>query len=244
MNIYAISDLHLSGEPPTKPMEKFGDHWLGHKEKIKDNWLNTVQEDDYVIIAGDISWAMNLQEAAVDLDWIASLPGHKILLRGNHDYWWSSLSKLRKAYPSFTFLQNDSIVLELPSAGSNEDESAPSTRIAICGTRGWLLPSSEKFTEEDNKIYLREGIRMELGLQQAAKAEPNQLVLAMHYPPLFAAEETTVFTQLLEKYHVQQCVYGHIHGENHVTTFEGQRNGVTYKLVSCDTQGFQLYKLI
>lgn len=233
MHIYAIADLHLSGEPASKPMEKFGEHWLGHKEKIKYNWLNTVQPEDYVIVAGDISWAMNLPEADVDLQWIAALPGHKILLRGNHDYWWTSVSKMRKLYPEFIFLQNDSSVLELDGL-----------KVAVCGTRGWTLPSSEKFTEEDNKIYLREGVRMELGLQQAMKAEPDILVLAMHYPPLFAPEECTVFTDLIEKYQVKHCVYGHIHGENHVITFEGERKGVTYKLVSCDTQGFELYKII
>lgn len=233
MHIYAIADLHLSGEPASKPMEKFGEHWLGHKEKIKYNWLNTVQPEDYVIIAGDISWAMNLPEAEVDLQWIEALPGHKILLRGNHDYWWTSVSKMRKLYPEFIFLQNDSSVLELDGL-----------KVAVCGTRGWTLPSSEKFTEEDNKIYLREGVRMELGLQQAMKAEPDILVLAMHYPPLFAPEECTVFTDLIEKYQVKHCVYGHIHGENHVITFEGERKGVTYKLVSCDTQGFELYKII
>ena len=237
MHIYAIGDLHLSGEPPTKPMEKFGEHWLGHKEKIKYNWLNTVQPEDYVIIAGDISWAMNLPEAEVDLKWIAELPGKKILLRGNHDYWWTSVSKMRKLYPEFIFLQNDSTLVELTQGEGVQ-------KVAICGTRGWTLPSSEKFTDEDNKIYLREGVRMELGLQQAAKLEADVLVLAMHYPPLFAPEETTVFTDLLEKYQVQTCVYGHIHGENHVITFEGERNGVNYKLVSCDTQGFELYKII
>lgn len=234
MHIYAIADLHLSGEPASKPMDKFGVHWADHKEKVKNNWLNTVQPEDYVIIAGDISWAMTLAEAAVDLEWVAQLPGHKILLRGNHDYWWASISKMRNTYPDFIFLQNDSTILETPEG----------QKIAICGTRGWLLPSSERFSEEDNKIYLREGVRMELGLQQAQKAEPDKLILAMHYPPLFAAEENTVYTELLEKYQVETCVYGHIHGENHVITFEGTRNNVTYKLVSCDTQNFELYKIL
>lgn len=237
MHIYAIGDLHLSGEPPTKPMEKFGEHWLGHKEKIKENWLRTVTPEDYVIIAGDISWAMNLPEAEVDLHWIAKLPGHKILLRGNHDYWWASVSKMRKLYPEFIFLQNDSTLVELAAEAGTQ-------RVAVCGTRGWTLPSSEKFTEEDNKIYLREGVRMELGLQQAAKLEADTLILAMHYPPLFAPKEVTLFTELMEKYQVHTCVYGHIHGENHVITFEGERNGVNYKLVSCDTQNFELYKII
>ena len=230
MHIYAIGDLHLSGEPPTKPMEVFGEHWLGHKEKIKANWLNTVTADDVVIICGDISWAMGLQNAAPDLAWLAELPGRKLLLRGNHDYWWASLAKMQQLYGEhFEFIQNDCTM-----AGD----------IAICGTRGWLLPSSDNFTEEDDKIYKREAIRLEMSLQAALKHEPESIIVALHYPPLFQAEERTAFTELLEKYEVKYCVYGHIHGENHVLAFEGERNGVNYKLVSCDTQGFELTKIV
>ena len=115
---------------------------------------------------------------------------------------------------------------------------------AICGTRGWVLPSAEDFSEEDDKIYKREAIRLEMSLQAAAKQNPARIIVAFHYPPLFAAEEHTLFTDLLEAYHVNYCVYGHIHGENHVLTFEGEREGVNYKLVSCDTQGFTLTKII
>lgn len=235
MHIYAIGDLHLSGEPASKPMEIFGEHWAGHKEKIQQNWLATVQDEDYVIIAGDISWAMNLKEAAVDLEWLAALPGHKLLMRGNHDYWWTSLSKMRQQYEGkFAFLQNSSINLELEDA----------TKVAICGTRGWLLPSAEKFTAEDDKIYRRESIRMELGLQEAVKQKPDILIQALHYPPLFKEDEHTLFTEIMQKYGVQYCVFGHIHGENHITMFEGQRDGISYKLVSCDTQGFKLFQIL
>ncbi len=230
MNIYAIADLHLSGEPPSKPMDVFGAHWAGHKEKIEQNWLDTVQADDVVIIAGDISWALGLHQAAEDLSWIAALPGRKLLLRGNHDYWWASPAKLRAAYGAdFTFLQNNAIMIG---------------DIAICGTRGWILPSAENFTDEDRKIYDREAIRLQLSLDAARAQDAKHIIVAMHYPPLFAAEEVTKFTDLLEQYHVEHCVYGHIHGEEHVITFEGERNGVQYKLVSCDTQGFTLYKII
>lgn len=235
MHIYAIGDLHLSGEPASKPMEIFGSHWAGHKEKIRKNWLATVQDEDYVIIAGDISWAMSLKEAAVDLEWLAALPGHKLLMRGNHDYWWSSLSKMRQLYQNkFEFLQNSSLSFSLEDG----------TKVAICGTRGWLLPSAERFTAEDDKIYKREGIRMELGLQEALKDEPDILIQALHYPPLFKAEEHTLFTDIMEKYKVKHCVFGHIHGENNLAVFEGLRDGISYKLVSCDTQGFTLYKIL
>ena len=230
MHIYAIGDLHLSGEPPTKPMEIFGEHWLGHKEKIKQHWLETVTADDTVIICGDISWAMSLEGAAQDLDWLAQLPGRKLLLRGNHDYWWTSLAKMQKRFGEhFEFLQNGCIILG---------------DIAVCGTRGWILPSAENFTPEDEKIYKREAIRLELSLQAAVKEEAATIITAFHYPPLFAPTEQTAFTDLLEKYNVQHCVYGHIHGENHVITFEGEREGINYKLVSCDTQDFRLYKII
>ena len=135
MHIYAIGDLHLSGEPASKPMEVFGEHWRNHKEKVAANWQNTVTAQDTVIVCGDISWAMTLEEAAQDLDWLAQLPGRKLLLRGNHDYWWSSLSKMQQRYGAhFEFLQNDCIMAE---------------DIAVCGTRGWLLASvtpTEKFT--------------------------------------------------------------------------------------------------
>jgi len=230
MNIYAIGDLHLSGEPPAKPMEIFGEHWLGHKEKIKNNWLATVTDGDVVIICGDISWAMGVKNAAEDLAWLAQLPGRKLLLRGNHDYWWSSLAKMQQLYGEhFEFIQNDCTMVD---------------NISICGTRGWVLPSAENFSAEDEKIYKREALRLELSLKAAQHHNPEQLIVAMHYPPLFAADEHTLFTDLMEKYHVNHCVYGHIHGENHVLTFEGEREGVNYKLVSCDTQGFALTRIL
>lgn len=230
MHIFAIGDLHLSGEPQKKPMEIFGEHWAGHKEKIKQSWLEQVGPEDTVLICGDISWAMNLQEALVDLEWIAKLPGRKLLIRGNHDYWWTSLSKMKKQLgDSFEFVQNDVIMVD---------------KIAVCGTRGWLLPSAESFSEEDDKIYKREGIRLELSLEAAKKLEPEAVVVMLHYPPLFAAEEETVFTQLMEKYSVKYCVYGHIHGENKISTYEGERRGVSYKLVSCDTQKFRLFQIL
>lgn len=229
MSIFAIGDLHLSGEPPAKPMEIFGEHWLNHKEKIKSNWLNSVTEQDTVIICGDISWALQLNEAKPDLDFITALPGQKILLRGNHDYWWTSLKKMQQfTQNQFLFLQNNCIVA---------DETV------ICGTRGWILPSSENFTEDDSKIYQRESMRLELSLQAAKNSGLTNIIAAFHYPPLFESNEQNLFTDLLEKYQVQQCIYGHIHGENHVATFEGLRNGIKYKLVSCDTQEFKLTKI-
>ena len=229
MIVYAIGDLHLPGGDD-KPMAVFGAHWEGHWEKICQDWRARVTTQDVVLIPGDLSWAMQLEHALDDLHAIAALPGRKILLRGNHDYWWSSLSKMQQRYGAhFEFLQNDCIMAE---------------DIAVCGTRGWLLPSAESFSEADRKIYNREGIRLELSLQQAHKTQAQQIITAFHYPPLFARTEHTCFTNLMLQYGVQHCVYGHIHGENHIPVFEGLREGINYKLVSCDTQGFQLYKVI
>ena len=211
-------------------MEIFGEHWAGHKEKIKNNWLQQVSPEDIVLICGDISWAMHLTDAIPDLEWVAQLPGRKLLLRGNHDYWWSSLAKMKQLFgDKFAFIQNDVVMID---------------NIAVCGSRGWLLPSSEKFSAEDDKIYQREGLRLELSLKAAAKLEPEMIITMLHYPPLFAPDEESLFTNLMETYHVDYCVYGHIHGENNISTFEGIRKGVNYKLVSCDTQGFRLYQII
>lgn len=229
MSIYAIGDLHLSGKPPAKPMEIFGEHWCNHKEKIKANWLANIHPQDTVIICGDTSWALQLEEAQPDLDWIAQLPGQKILLRGNHDYWWTSLKKMQTfTNNNFSFLQNNCFIAE---------------NTAICGTRGWLLPSAENFTENDDKIYQRESMRLELSLRAAKNTAAEKIIAVFHYPPLFTAEEHNLFTDLLEKYQVTHCIYAHIHGEHNTFTFEGLRNGINYKLVSCDTQKFQLYKI-
>lgn len=229
MSIFAIGDLHLPGGDK-KPMDVFGAHWERHFERICADWQSRVKPEDIVLIPGDISWAMQLGDALNDLREIAKLPGTILLLRGNHDYWWSSLSKMQQRYGAhFEFLQNDCIMVE---------------DIAVCGTRGWLLPSAESFSDADRKIYNREGIRLELSLQQAHKMQAQQIITAFHYPPLFARTEHTCFTNLMLQYGVQHCVYGHIHGENHIPVFEGLREGINYKLVSCDTQGFQLYKVI
>ncbi len=230
MHIYAIGDLHLSGDPPSKPMEIFGEHWAGHKDKVRANWLQTVTDDDIVIICGDISWALQLEEAKSDLQWLAALPGSKILLRGNHDYWWTSLKKMQQfTENNFLFLQNNCLMYG---------------NTAICGTRGWILPSSDSFMQEDQKIYQRESIRLELSLQAARAQQAEKIICVFHYPPLFAESEHNLFTDLLEKYPVTDCVYGHIHGENHISVYEGMRTGVRYKLVSCDTQQFKLYHIL
>ena len=153
MGLYAISDLHLalSGD---KPMDVFGEHWYKHHEKIKENWLEKISDKDTILIAGDISWSMKMEEGLKDLDWIHELPGRKIFVRGNHDYWWQSISKLNNLYEDMNFIQNNYFTYE---------------DYAICGTRGWTCPGGEHFTEHDEKIYSRELIRLKLSLDLAVK---------------------------------------------------------------------------
>ena len=229
MHIYAIGDLHLSGEPASKPMEVFGEHWRNHKEKVAANWQNTVTAQDTVIVCGDISWAMTLEEAAQDLDWLARLPGRKLLLRGNHDYWWSSLSQLRACLPeNMHAVQNDAF-----DAGD----------CVFCGTRGWTIPLGQNATAQDEKLYRREALRLEMSLKDAARIANGRPIFAMmHYPPLLpeTARQGTEFTRLLSEYGVKRCVYGHLHGQSVQRGFSGSYRGVRYDLVSCDALGFAL----
>lgn len=227
MDIYALSDLHLS-LAIEKPMEIFGAVWHEHWLKIEKNWNETVKDDDIVLIPGDISWAMSAEDAKKDIDFIAALKGKKVLLRGNHDYWWDSVSKVREAFKEVLFIQNDVLF-----AGN----------IAICGARGWKTPLDESFDKKnDEKIYRRELIRCELSLK-AAKST-GETVFMSHYPPVLKDGQSTGFSELIEKYNVKKAVYGHVHGsENFKNIFEGTKNGVSYSLVSADYIGFKPLKI-
>ena len=221
MKIYAISDLHLSNSCD-KPMDVFGGHWENYVSKIKENWKAKVAEDDLVLIAGDISWAMKLEEAKSDLEWIDELPGKKIIIKGNHEYWWKSISAVRELLPaSMMAIQNDAIKID---------------NYVICGTRGWNVPETGKeFLEEDLKIYKRETERLKLTLMFAKnlKQEGDKLVAMMHFPPFGNGEEQTEFTKLFAEYGVDKVVFGHIHGYTNCplkTTIDG----VEYIFTSCD----------
>ena len=225
MKLYAISDLHLSGHTP-KPMDVFGKQWEGHWAKIKSAWQQTVSQDDAVLLPGDISWAMTLEEAEEDLYEISALPGRKILLRGNHDYWWNSVNRIRSRLPQgMQALQNDAV--RIGSA-------------VICGTRGWTCPGSSSWEGDDEKIYKREVIRLKLTLDAAAKlVKPGDTLIAMlHFPPFNERQESSAFTSLLQEYGVSITVYGHLHGINTGSAIEGLRNGVMYHMVSCDYINF------
>lgn len=229
MRIYAIGDLHLPGAQ-SKPMDVFGAHWEGHFEKIEQDWRSRVQPDDTVLVPGDLSWAMTLEEAAPDLKRICALPGRKLLLRGNHDYWWSSLMRVRALLPEGNWaLQNDA--RDIGDA-------------VVCGTRGWNVVADNSTDAQNLKIYRRELMRLELSLKDAAaKAQGRPIVCMLHFPPFGEKKEDSGFTQLLEAYGVHTCVYGHLHGEGIRSAFEGERGGVRYKLVSCDSLGFRLHEV-
>jgi uncharacterized protein len=230
MSIYAIGDLHFSGTPPTKPMDIFDDKWKDHREKILDSWSSTVHEQDTVILCGDTSWAMDYKTAlADDLNAIIALPGEKIILKGNHDYWWTSLKKMENLTENkLRFLQNKFYAVD---------------GVAICGTRGWDLPFMEDFSETDTTILKRECGRLETSLQQAIAEHYSKIIVALHYPPLYKNMESSALTDIMEKYGVQQCAFGHVHGLDAESVFQGTKNTITYKLVAADYTAFQLVKL-
>ena len=227
MRLYAIGDLHLPGGQE-KPMDVFGEHWEGHFDRIAADWRERVTADDVVLIPGDTSWAMQLSDALPDLNAISELPGRKILIKGNHDYWWGGIGQVRRALPAgMQAIQHD--VVDLGD-------------VVVTGTRGWAYPTAETpLSQEDERIFNREMIRLELALQAAQKAAGERPILVMlHYPPLYQQDRDTPFTSLLEKYAVHTVVYGHLHGAGIRAGFTGMWNGVRYQLASCDSLGFTL----
>ena len=227
MKIFAIADLHLSfDESIDKPMDKFGPGWENHTERLKANWERLVSEEDIVLIPGDISWALRIEEAMADFEWIHGLPGTKLISKGNHDLWWNRIKYLNSLYDDIIFLQNDCY------QAAGED-------IVITASRGWPYPGSDEYTDHDEKIYARELHRMRLGLEAARKAAPESGIIAcLHYPPGNPSGAETGFTKLLEEYGVEKCVYGHLHGmPAYETGIRGKVRGVEYILVSLDYLG-------
>ena len=214
MRIFAISDLHLSINNP-KPMDIFGPVWSNYLEEIENDWREKITDDDVVLMAGDFSWAMKLADAKTDIDYISKLPGKKIIIRGNHDYWWEGIGKVRAVLPpNFYAIQNDSLKIG---------------NVIFCGTRGWTL--------DDEKLVNRELIRLEMTLKDAKSKmqDGDRLVCMLHYPPFDKFGNETAFSKLIESYPVTAVVYGHLHGYvssniKNITT----HNGVDYYLTSCD----------
>lgn len=227
MKIFAIGDLHLSFNEQ-KPMDVFGEHWLNHYKRIKNDWIQRVTDEDVVLIAGDTSWAMNIEDALVDLEWIDALPGTKYLIKGNHDYWWKSVTKLNEQFKTLHFIQNNSFEIG---------------DYAICGTRGWMLESSE-LSEQDQKIFNREIMRLERSVRDAVKMN-KKIIAVMHYPPMMKNQVDSGFSEILEKYGVSVVVFGHLHDSyswNQAIT--GEHRGVEYHLVSCDYLDFHLKEIV
>ena len=221
MKIFAISDLHIAGTPE-KSMEVFGGSWIGYLDKIKADWESKVSEEDIVLISGDISWAMTLDDAIKDIYTLKNLKGKKVFIKGNHDYWWNGIGKIRAALPEdFYALQNDSVKFG---------------DVILCGSRGWCVPGSPEFGEHDEKIYLRETERFRLSLKSAVKLKENgdKLIAMVHYPPFTPRHEDTAFTKIFEEYNVDKVVYGHLHGKFLKVDRFTVKNGIEYYLTSCD----------
>lgn len=232
MKLFALGDPHLSFDKDGneyKPMGIFGDTWQNHGEKIRMHWLSLISEEDVVLLPGDISWAMTLEEFQPDLEFLASLPGRKIIAKGNHDLWWDSLSKIRKILPEgFDVLQNNSFVF-----GDT----------AVCGTRGWMCPETAEdgtpiFSDpHDEKIFQRELGRLKLSLDSVPKHIPNKIVM-LHYPPVNGKLEKSALVELMEQYGVDTCLYGHLHSYAMHNSLNGEHWGIQFQLVSADYLGF------
>lgn len=279
MKVFAIGDLHLSGNPPTKPMDIFGPHWDNHWARIKEHWANNVTDEDIVFLVGDMSWALRLNEAACDLQEIASMPGKKYMIRGNHDYWWSSANKMRNLMgDAITFLQGHG------TAKLIQTEEGPRI-IAFGGTRAYLCPGDSHFSPEtDQSIYERELMRTEAALQEMdiavetlleqLTAETNMEItgseitenttgseisepltidiqnipvtklLLLHYPPFNESNAPSGFTDLMEQYNVDTCIFGHLHDQISFKRIPKEFGSTKLELVSADYLDFKLKQIM
>ena len=234
MSIYVIADLHLSFNNP-KPMDIFGDNWASHEDKIKNDWIQKVKEEDLVVIPGDFSWETYLKDTKLDFQYLNSLPGKKLLLKGNHDYWWTTVTAMRKYlqdnnFNNIDFLYNNSYEFE---------------NKILCGTRGWSIADEET----DKKLIRRELIRLELSIKDGICKYGNdkEIIVFMHYPPITKAriisQQEAEFVNLMKKYNVKRCYYGHLHGISISDAIEGNVEGIEFKLVSADSMDFKLLKI-
>lgn len=233
MSIYVIGDLHLSFNT-NKPMDIFGENWVGHEEKIRKDWINKVNNDDLVVLPGDFSWSTYLQETNKDFEYLNNLPGKKILLKGNHDYWWTTLTSMKRY-----LLENNFDTIDFLYNNSFEYGEC-----ILCGTRGWSLTDEEN----EGKLINRELQRLELSLKDGIKkyGEDKEIIVFMHYPPI---TNTTIlnqemeFVKLMKKYNVKKCYYGHLHAASINDAIQGNVEGIDFKLISADNLDFKLEKI-
>ncbi len=228
MALYAIGDLHLCLGAP-KPMDIFGGAWVGYMDKLKAG-MSAIGPEDTTVLMGDLSWALSLEESREDFAWINRIPGRKIILKGNHDYWWSTATKFydfckANGFENLHILNNNCYEYE---------------QWAICGTRGWFF-EEEKSGTHDEKIFRRELLRLEASLK--AGGDRTKIVF-LHYPPVYKGYECPQILELLHRYGVRQCFYGHLHGGSHNLAIEGMTDGIEYRLLSADRLNFRPYRII
>lgn len=228
MALYAIGDLHLCLGAP-KPMDVFGGAWLGYMEKLKQG-VSAIKPEDTTILLGDLSWALGLDAAREDFAWINEIPGTKIILKGNHDYWWSTAAKF------YSFCENNGFTNQWILNNNHYEYEG----IALCGTRGWFFEEARS-DEHDEKVFKRELLRLEASLKSAGDM---QKLVFLHYPPLYKGYACDEILALLHRYGVRQCFYGHLHGAGHGMAMEGQWDGIDYRLVSADRLNFKPYRII
>lgn len=228
MALYAIGDLHLC-LGAEKPMDVFGGNWVGYMEKLREG-MSVITAQDTTVLLGDLSWALSLEEAGPDFSWIDQIPGRKIILKGNHDYWWSTASKFYKFCQQQGF--SDQFILN--------NNCYEYDGWAICGTRGWFY-EEERSGQQDEKVFKRELLRLEASLKAAGE---RRKMVFLHYPPRYKGYECTEILDLLNEYEVRYCFYGHLHGPSHKLAMEGLWDGVEYRLVSADFLDFKPFKVI
>ena len=228
MALYAIGDLHLCLGAP-KPMDIFGGAWVGYMDKLR-RGMEVITEADTTVLLGDLSWALDLQSATEDFRWIDRIPGKKIILKGNHDYWWSTASKFYKFCEENGF--SNQFILN-----NNHYEYED---FAICGTRGWFF-EEERSGQHDEKVFKRELIRLEASLKSAGDLPK---IVFLHYPPKYKGYECPEILELLKKYDVQRCFYGHLHGGSHGLAMEGVWDGIDFRLVAADKLNFCPFTVI
>ena len=237
MAIFALADLHLCLSCPDKSMEICWSSWENYVSRIKDNWEETVTSEDTVLIPGDISWATYIDKAEEDFRFISDLPGRKLLCRGNHDYWWTTIKKMED------FFEEKGFDLEFVRTNVIEAEDC-----LISGTRGWMIESRDSIEGSENKkIYERERLRIGMCIDKLNEADPDHAkkhILMIHYPPITAKREFTEFAEMISEGQVDICVYGHLHGRSHSKAFEGDFGGTEFICVSSDYVGFKPVKIV